>query len=53
MPGLHQRPSPSANSSAHPPEHLGESLVLIGDLDYRRAELGRRFPLLPDPRGGM
>jgi glyoxalase family protein len=33
-----------------PPEHLGESLVLIGDLEHRRAELGRRFPLLPNPR---
>lgn len=29
---------------------LGESLVLIGDLEYRRAELERRFPLLPNPR---
>jgi len=29
---------------------LGESLVLIGDLDHRRAELERRFPLLPNPR---
>jgi glyoxalase family protein len=29
------------------PEHLGESLVLIGDLEHRRAELERRFPLLP------
>jgi glyoxalase family protein len=33
-----------------PPDHLGESLVLIGDLEYRRAELERRFPLLPNPR---
>lgn len=33
-----------------PPEHLGESLVLIGDLEHRRAELERRFPLLPNPR---
>jgi len=32
-----------------PPEHLGESLVLIGDLEHRRAELERRFPLLPNP----
>jgi glyoxalase family protein len=32
-----------------PPEHLGESLLLIGDLDRRRAELERRFPLLPNP----
>jgi glyoxalase family protein len=29
---------------------LGESLVLIGDLEHRRAELERRFPLLPNPR---
>jgi glyoxalase family protein len=36
-----------------PPEQLGESLVLIGDLDHRRAELERRFPLLPDPRAVM
>jgi glyoxalase family protein len=36
-----------------PPEHLGESLVLIGDLDHRRAELERRFPLLPNPRAVM
>jgi glyoxalase family protein len=35
------------------PKHLGESLVLIGDLDHRRAELERRFPLLPNPRLGM
>jgi glyoxalase family protein len=33
-----------------PAEHLGESLVLIGDLEHRRAELERRFPLLPNPR---
>jgi glyoxalase family protein len=33
-----------------PPEQLGESLVLIGDLEHRRAELERRFPLLPNPR---
>jgi glyoxalase family protein len=32
------------------PDHLGESLVLIGDLEQRRAELERRFPLLPNPR---
>jgi glyoxalase family protein len=32
-----------------PPEHLGESLLLLGDLDHRRAELERRFPLLPNP----
>jgi glyoxalase family protein len=33
-----------------PPEHLGESLVLIGDLEHRRAEIEERFPLLPNPR---
>jgi glyoxalase family protein len=33
-----------------PPEHLGETLVLIGDLEDRRAELELRFPLLPNPR---
>ena len=33
-----------------PPDHLGESLLLIGDLEHRRAELERRFPLLPNPR---
>jgi glyoxalase family protein len=33
-----------------PAEHLGESLVLIGDLEHRRAELERRFPMLPNPR---
>ena len=32
-----------------PPEHLGESLLLVGDLEHRRAELERRFPLLPNP----
>jgi len=32
-----------------PPKQLGESLVLIGDLEHRRAELERRFPLLPNP----
>jgi glyoxalase family protein len=32
------------------PEHLGESLVLIGDLEDRRAELEQRFGLLPNPR---
>jgi glyoxalase family protein len=32
------------------PEHLGESLVLIGNIEHRRAELERRFPLLPNPR---
>jgi glyoxalase family protein len=33
-----------------PPDQLGESLVLIGDLEHRRPELERRFPLLPNPR---
>src|SRR5690242_15052619 len=33
-----------------PPNHLGESLVLIGDLEHRRAALERRFPLLHNPR---
>jgi glyoxalase family protein len=33
-----------------PPEHLGESLVLIGNLEDLRAELEQRFPLLPNPR---
>jgi glyoxalase family protein len=33
-----------------PPDQLGETLLLIGDLEHRRAELERRFPLLPSPR---
>jgi glyoxalase family protein len=33
-----------------PPDHLGESLVLIGDLESRRKELERRFPLIVNPR---
>jgi glyoxalase family protein len=33
-----------------PPDRLGESLVLVGDLEGRREELERRFPLLPNPR---
>jgi len=33
-----------------PPDRLGESLVLIGDLESRREELERRFPLLRNPR---
>jgi glyoxalase family protein len=33
-----------------PPDRLGESLVLIGDLEHRRAELEGRFPLLSNPR---
>jgi glyoxalase family protein len=36
-----------------PSEHLGESLVLIGDLEHRRPELERRFPLLPNPRASQ
>jgi glyoxalase family protein len=34
-----------------PPDRLGESLVLVGDLEGRREELERRFPLLANPRG--
>ena len=33
-----------------PLERLGESLVLIGDLESRRREIERRFPPLPNPR---
>jgi glyoxalase family protein len=33
-----------------PPGRLGESLVLVGDLEGRRQELERRFPLLANPR---
>jgi len=33
-----------------PPDRLGESLVLIGDLEDHRTDLGRRFPLLTNPR---
>ncbi len=33
-----------------PADRLGESLVLVGDLENRRAELEERFPLLPNPR---
>jgi glyoxalase family protein len=36
-----------------PPDHLGESLVLIGDLEHRRAALERRFPLLRNPRAAQ
>ena len=36
-----------------PPDQLGESLVLIGDLEHRRAELEQRFPLLPNPRASQ
>ena len=35
-----------------PTESLGESLVLVGDLENRRAELEERFPLLANPRAG-
>jgi glyoxalase family protein len=33
-----------------PRDRLGESLVLIGELEHRRTELERRFPMLPNPR---
>jgi glyoxalase family protein len=33
-----------------PADSLGESLVLGGDLENRRAELEQRFPLLANPR---
>ena len=33
-----------------PPDRLGESLVLVGDLEGRRQELERRFPLLANAR---
>jgi glyoxalase family protein len=33
-----------------PPDRLGESLVLIGDLESRRRELEQRFPPLANPR---
>ena len=33
-----------------PAHRLGESLVLIGDLESRREELEQRFPLLANPR---
>jgi glyoxalase family protein len=32
-----------------PADSLGESLVLVGDLENRREELEQRFPLLPNP----
>ena len=32
------------------PDRLGESLVLVGDLESRRDELKRRFPLVQNPR---
>ena len=33
-----------------PQDRLGETLVLIGDLEHRRRELEQRFPVLPNPR---
>jgi len=36
-----------------PADSLGESLMLVGDLENRRAELEQRFPLLANPRGAM
>jgi glyoxalase family protein len=35
-----------------PADRLGESLMLVGDLENRRAELEQRFPLLANPRTG-
>ncbi|HET7049170.1 MAG TPA: VOC family protein [Solirubrobacteraceae bacterium] len=35
-----------------PADRLGESLVLVGDLEHRRAELEQRFPPLANPRAG-
>jgi glyoxalase family protein len=35
-----------------PADSLGESLMLVGDLENRRAELERRFPPLANPRAG-
>jgi glyoxalase family protein len=35
-----------------PADRLGESLMLVGDLESRRAELERRFPALANPRAG-
>ncbi|MDX6547814.1 MAG: hypothetical protein QOG33_1364 [Gaiellales bacterium] len=32
-----------------PADRLGESLVLIGDLEDQRAELEQRFPVLAKP----
>jgi glyoxalase family protein len=36
-----------------PADRLGESLVLIGDLEHRRAEVEGRFPLLRNPRASQ
>ena len=35
-----------------PADRLGESLMLVGDLEARRAEFEQRFPLLANPRAG-
>jgi glyoxalase family protein len=35
-----------------PADSLGESLVLVGDLENRRTDLEKRFPLLVNPRAG-
>jgi catechol 2,3-dioxygenase-like lactoylglutathione lyase family enzyme len=35
-----------------PADSLGESLMLVGDLENRRAKLEQRFPPLANPRGG-
>jgi hypothetical protein len=42
----------AANAGARPTDSLGESLVLVGDLENRRAELEERFPPLANPRAG-
>jgi glyoxalase family protein len=36
-----------------PADRLGESLMLVGDLENRRAELEKRFPLLANPHGAV
>jgi glyoxalase family protein len=36
-----------------PRDRLGESLVLIGELEDRRDELEQRFPVLPNPRARL
>jgi glyoxalase family protein len=35
-----------------PADSLGESLMLVGDLEHRRVELEQRFPPLASPRAG-
>jgi glyoxalase family protein len=37
---------------SEPADSLGESLMLVGDLENRRAELEQRFPPLANPRAG-